>query len=282
MATKTENHTGKNMKLTKAQTKLMTEVNKLVAVDRRLTEDERLFVLENFQEGATHDNGAMGAFFTPWGLARDFSFEVPSGCRAIVDLCAGIGSLAHACEEKAKSIVCVERCAEYVRVGRKVMPDATWIHADVFGDWWKEFEPFDAAISNPPFGRIKADYEGRYRGAEFEYKVIELASRIARHGTFIVPQPSAPFRYSGVTCFSQSVGEKCRKFIDQTGISLDVNCGIDTESYRGKWHGVSPVCEVVLCDFESVEEAAPADVRAVPIAVGATSVDQLDLFSMMV
>ncbi|CAE6843257.1 hypothetical protein [Paraburkholderia aspalathi] len=99
------------MKLTKAQTKLMTEVNKLVALDRRLTEDERLFVLENFQEGATHDNGAMGAFFTPWGLARDFSFEVPSGCRAIVDLCAGIGSLAHACEEKAKSIVCVERAA---------------------------------------------------------------------------------------------------------------------------------------------------------------------------
>jgi predicted RNA methylase len=280
MATKTENHTGKKMKLTKAQTKVMTEVNKLVALDRRLTEDERLFVLENFQEGATHDSGAMGAFFTPWGLARDFSIEVPSGCGSIVDLCAGIGSLAYACEGKAKSTICVERCAEYVRVGRKVMPDATWIHADVFDGWWKAFEPFDAAISNPPFGRIKADvYEGRYKGAEFEYKVIELASRIARWGTFIVPQMSAPFRYSGNRDYQESIADKCRKFMDQTAIALDANCGIDTETYRGDWHGVSPVCEVVVCDFESVAEELPDCPAAQSVAM-VQPVNQLDLFAM--
>ncbi|SAL75103.1 hypothetical protein AWB69_09279 [Caballeronia udeis] len=276
-----EHPTGKHMKLTKAQTKAMAEVNRLVALDRRLTEDERLFVLENFQEGANHDNSAMGAFFTPWGLARDFSIEVPSGCDSIVDLCAGIGSLAYACEGKAKSIVCVERCAEYVRVGRKVVPDATWIHADVFGDWWKEFDRFDAAISNPPFGRVRADgYDGRYKGGEFEYKVIELASRIARWGTFIVPQMSAPFRYSGQRDYQESIAEKCRKFLDQTAISLDANCGIDTETYRGDWHGVSPVCEIVVCDFESVEQVEPADIpTAQPVSM-AQPVSQLDLFAM--
>lgn len=252
------------MKLTKAQTKAMAEVNRLVGLERRLTEEERLFVLENFQEGANQDNGAIGAFFTPGGLARDFSIEAPDGCDTIVDLCAGIGALAYACEHKATQIVCVERCADYVRVGRKVMPDAHWIHADVFSDWWKDFDVFDAAIANPPFGRVRADsFTGRYTGAECEYKVIEFASRIAHYGAFIVPQMSAPFRLSGVQCYREQVTDKCRKFMDQTGIVMQPNCGIDTQQYRDAWHGASPVCEIVTCEFELYRHAETRDANAV-------------------
>lgn len=250
------------MKLTQAQTRDMAEVERLVALDRRLKDDEREYVLDHYQEGATQNNTAIGAFFTPQRLARDLNVEV-GDCRTIVDLCAGIGSLAFACEERAERIVCVESSAEYVRVGRKVMPDATWIHADVFSDWWTQFARFDYAISNPPFGRIKApEFQGRYTGSDFEYKVIELASRVARNGTFIVPQKSAPFRYSGCDCYREAVGDECRKFMDQTGITLGNNCGIDTSQYLTEWHGVSPMCEIVLADFDGVVAPGQQDLFA--------------------
>ncbi|MDN8102631.1 methyltransferase [Burkholderia multivorans] len=268
------------MKMTREQAKKMQEVEQLIALERRLTVAEREFVLEHYQEGANHDNARMGAFFTPIGLAHDFRIEVPGGCETLVDLCAGIGSLAYACEDKAGRIVCVEQCAEYVRVGRKVMPDATWIHADVFGDWIKEFDGFDVAISNPPFGnRVQTSrFHGRYTGSKFEYKVIELASRIADYGRFIVPQPSAPFRFSGSRHYEEIVSAECRRFMDETGILMEPNCGIDTEFYRKAWHGVTPVCEIVLCDFEQFEQVAPAtlQLRAEPMPV---PVSQLDLFA---
>lgn len=275
------------MKLTKAQQKDMQQVERLIALDRPLTTEEREFVLEHYQEGANQDNAAIGAFFTPLKLARDFAIEVPSDCDTIVDLCAGIGSLSYACEGKAKRIVCVERNAEYVRVGKKVMPHATWVHADVFGDWIKEFGQFDAAISNPPFGnRVKStDWAGRYTGRTFEYKVIELASRIADWGTFIVPQNSAPFRFSGVRCYREEMTKDCEKFVRETGIVMDANCGIDTAVVRDEWHGASPLCEVVVCDFESI---APA-VEPAPVVLGGmvsvpapmpANADQLDLFAV--
>lgn len=274
------------MKMTRAQTKLMQEVEKLVALDRRLSDDEREFVLEHYQEGANRNNAAMGAFFTPIGLANDFSIEV-YGCDTIVDLCAGIGALSYACERRASRIVCVEQCAEYVRVGRKVMPDATWIHADVFGDWVKDFDGFDVAISNPPFGsRVNSQaFDGRYTGSTFEYKVIELASRIAEYGAFIVPQSSAPFRYSGTQRYEEIVSKDCRKFMDQTGIAMQANCGIDTAFYRDQWHGVAPICEIVTCEFEQVEQGSPVvTLHAAPVPVPAraavATAAQLDLFAV--
>ncbi|WP_063904857.1 methyltransferase [Burkholderia ubonensis] len=266
------------MKLTRAQTKKMQEVEQLIALERRLTDDERLFVLEHYQEGANCDNAAMGAFFTPGGLARDFAIEVYNGCGTIVDLCAGIGSLAYWCEDKARQLVCVEQCAEYVRVGRKVMPDAQWIHADVFGDWIKDFDGFDCAISNPPFGsRVKgATFDGRYTGSTFEYKVIELASRIADYGVFLIPQPSAPFAYSGTQFYQPRMSADCRKFVEQTGITMEPNCGIDTALCRGEWHGVAPICEIVVCDFEEIEQEPVRRARAESVPVPAA---QLDLFA---
>jgi hypothetical protein len=78
-------------KLTKQQAAQHHEACSLLQKEV-LTEDERLFVLDHWQESANHVNSVAGAFFTPTGLARDLSIEV-SGLR-IIDLCAGIGSLA--------------------------------------------------------------------------------------------------------------------------------------------------------------------------------------------
>src|SRR5690606_13034285 len=139
------------MKLSKQQAKLHQQAVALVRSGRALTLDERALVLENFHEGAEHMNGLAGAFFTPPGLARDFAIEVPE-CRRILDLCAGIGALADACSHKVQEIVCVERNANYVEIGRAAVPGATWICADVFDvDTYRHLGPFDVVISNPPF-----------------------------------------------------------------------------------------------------------------------------------
>lgn len=227
----------------------------LVNSDKALTLDERVFILDNFHEAATNMNGLAGAFFTPEGLARDLSIEVSGD--SIIDLCAGIGRLSFECRHDRKRIVCVEQNPEYAQAGKRVMPEAEWIVGNVFelGDIGR----FTWAISNPPFGNIKTggSNRGAYKGRKFEYRVIELASQIAEYGVFIVPQESAPFRYSGQQCYREEINAECRKFLDQTGITLEMNCGLDTSVYLAEWKGVSPMCEIVICDFD-IPDAKPA------------------------
>lgn len=240
------------MKLTKQQSKLHKQALDMVHSDKALTWDERKFILDNYFEAQGQLNALAGAFFTPFELASDFSIEVPGG--SIVDLCAGIGMLSFACQHRGAEFTCVEFCPEYLTVGRRVMPDALWIEGDVFS---VPLGRYDCAISNPPFGAIKGDqFKGNYTGGQFEYKVIELASSIAKYGVFILPQQSAPFRYSGERSFREDENDKARKFREQTGIVMQPNCGIDTAIYKDQWKSVSPICEIVCCDFEEPEEAA--------------------------
>lgn len=255
------------MKLTKQQSKLHLQAMDLVHSDKVLSWDERKFILDHYAEAQGQLNALAGAFFTPYGLARDTSIEVgyANGGGSIVDLCAGIGMLSFACEGKGADIACIEFCAEYVTVGRRVVPSAHWINADVFSTTGR----FDFAISNPPFGAIKGDqFQGKYTGGQFEYKVIELASTLATYGVFILPQMSAPFRLSGVQCFEHNENDKARKFREQTGIDMQAGCGIDTSMYIEEWKGVSPMCEVVCCEFEQP--------RAEELQAGE---EQLDMFA---
>jgi len=238
-------------KLTKAQSKAHQQACDLLAKDI-LTEDDKFFILEHWQESAKHINTIAGAFFTPIGLARDFSIEVPGG--RIIDLCAGIGALSfmtllRAPSDQPREIVCVELNPEYAAVGRKIVPEARWIEASVF-DLPDDLGHFDCAIGNPPFGATPRDAKApRYSGKDFEYHVIDIASGIADYGVFIVPQMSAPFKYSGHTHFERVESDRYRSFTQQTGVTLDANCGIDTDGYRNDWHGVSVTTEIVTVDF---------------------------------
>jgi hypothetical protein len=249
-------------KLTKPQIKLHNEAIALVDCGRPLKDEEKEFILDNWQESATHINSAAGAFFTPRGLARDFAIEVNGSSaykKRCIDLCAGIGSLSYAVEQNVGSLVCVELNPEYARIGKRILPDAEWIVCSVFD--LPELGRFGWAISNPPFGAIPAHgFKGKYTGSQFEYRVIEAASRLSDFGAFILPQMSAPFQYSGRQCFEKNETDKARKFREQTGIVMEANCGIDTSIHKGEWRGVSPVCEVVVCEFVTpvAAENAPA------------------------
>ena len=91
--------------------------------------------------------------------------------------------------------------------------------------------------------------------------MLELASTLARYGVFIIPQMSAPFRYSGVQQYERREDDRALKFREQTGIQMEPGCGIDTSGYRAEWKGVSPLCEIVCCEFEErTAEVAPCAV----------------------
>ncbi|SER77914.1 Methyltransferase small domain-containing protein [Pseudovibrio axinellae] len=254
----------KMAKLTKAQSKAHFQAEEILKKDV-LSEEDKEFVFANWHEGAEFENGSTGAFFTPEGLAWDFTFDV-SGHK-IIDLCAGIGMLAYATYHrlmhrngKAPEITCIERNPRYVEVGKKLLPEATWICADVFD--WQELNlgKFDRAISNPPFGKVKRF--GRtgpsYKGALFELHVMDIASELANEGTFIIPQNSASFKYSGVQCHSRDKKGAGVEFQNTTGFYMSEGCGIDTSCYRDMWKGVNPLCEIVTIDYAQARQQREA------------------------
>lgn len=267
-------------KLTKTEAALHRQACEFLTKEH-LTREEAEFILEHWQESATAASVLDGAFFTPLPLARDLSIEVHGN--RVIDLCAGIGRLAWECRalwaEPQRELVCVERNPLYVEVGRKVLPQATWIQADIF-DLPEDLGTFDCVIANPPFGATPRTGAGpRYRGSRFEYHVIDVAADLARYGVFIVPAPSAPFRLSGVPHYREERGPEYERFEAETGIRLQANCGIDTSHADGQWHGVSPRVEIVTVDFDERVTPARATSTGPRSVASAAGTQQLGLFA---
>lgn len=256
-------------KLTKAQRKAHAEAEAILTKDR-LSDDEREFVFQNWHEGASFMNGSAGAFFTPFDLASDFSLDAGSG--RIIDLCAGIGILSYFVSQRCPygsepaELTCIEINPRYCEVGRKLLPQARWINADVFD--WKALDlgRFDCAIANPPFGRVRRSANGpRYRGPDFEFHVIDIASELADRGAFIVPQGSASFQYSGRSYFDRRKIGKGVDFEKATGLVMDGGVGIDTALFRDDWKDTSIVCEIVCIDFAERRATETPPIAAKPL-----------------
>ena len=160
-------------------------------------------------------------------MACDFALD--GAGRRVIDLCAGIGVLSYIIHHRSKwgeclaEITCVEINPRYVAVGRKLLPQARWINADVF-DWRTlDLGHYDVAIANPPFGRVRRSNDApRYRGPEFEFHVMDIAREFAERGAFIVPRESASFRYSGRQCFDRRTSGRGVDFERATGVFMDI------------------------------------------------------------
>lgn len=220
----------------------------LVHSDSPLTFEQKEFILQNYQGDGI---GGTGAFFTPEGLAWDFTID--SNCTGrCIELCAGIGRLSF-CQyirHRPEHITCVELNPDYVAVGKRVLPEAEWVCMDALK--YTSDKSYDIVYGNPPFGKISTStiQTGSYSGGEFEYKVITHGASLAWYGVWIVPQGSAGFVYSGAQYYDRRESMKYKKFSEQTGYVFEAGCGIDSSIYRDQWHGTNVVCEVVTVEYQ--------------------------------
>lgn len=248
-------------KLSKASQAQHEKAMNLIHSDKVLSFDDKIFVYENYNESATSNVRQLGSFHTPLSYAWDFELDI-QGYGSLVDLCAGTGILAFCWMHRRKYyypkknavVVCVELNPEYCAIGKRLLPEAIWVNDDALThDVLQYLDPctkFDVAISNPPFGYLKtSDHMGKYRGKDFEYRIIERASQVADYGTFILPQQSSPFSYSGTQNYQKRECKKYENFHNDTGIILDAGCGVDSSVYRDDWKNTSVLCEDVLADF---------------------------------
>jgi type I restriction-modification system DNA methylase subunit len=249
-------------KITKNKLKLHNEALDLVRSDKELTFAEKEFILENYKPYANHNVTATNAFFTPIELAMAATIEMPTPDECsqpvrILDLCAGVGMLSFAYKHysgydtRDVELVCVELEEEYVEVGKRILPEATWINASIMDEELIEsLGQFDCFISNPPFMKL-----GPYKGT---YTTSAIGLKQSRYGVVIVPQCNCPFEYSGKNQYTEVYNRDYKTFSDFTDIRYSASC-IDTESIDDlKWDNVNVTTEVVIVEKLTENHGVPA------------------------
>lgn len=227
-------------------------------------------IYSGIHPGSFDNQTENGAFYTPYGLAQDCAiFTHRSG--HIVDVCAGIGMLSYrvkqmdSYEKNIKSITCIELNPKAVEIGKKLLPEATWICGNVFDlDLWTKLtkklpdKRFDTMISNPPFGK---DMNKRLApflnmSGERDLMVLELCLRYAKSGHFIMPSGSSPFRVSGRPYYEDDPAtvwsKKFQRFMNANKeFKFNLSGGdIDTSIYKEEWKGLNSISvEAVSIDI---------------------------------
>ena len=237
-------------KLTRAELAAHRQAVAMLEEPGALDLDRIAAIFERYHEGAESDQTGASAYFTPCGLASDLQLDTPSG-GSLVDLCAGIGRLAYFASGRWRyepdsfaRIVCVEINPRYCEVGRRLFPEAEWICGDALDPAIiRQIGNVDFAISNPPFGRAtKSEHKApRYKGADFDLAVMDVAAAIAPECWAIVPADRAPWDAQGRTRESRAA----EQFQKATGLGLHRFSSVDCSYYRNEWRGVAPAVEIV-------------------------------------
>ena len=252
------------MKLTRNQRNAHARAEAILASGDAHRMDERRTVIENWHEGARHDNASASAFFTPWDIGYHLALNVPEGGKRL-DLCAGIGALTVAIldhGQRFEEIVLVELNPDYCEIARKLLPDAEVICGSMYDPTLiaeLASRNFRTVVSNPPFGTV-ARPDGasspRYRG-DAHYEAIDIASDLAAHGAFVLPQQACPFAYSGRQNFIEVENDRYERFHKDTGIEIELGVATDT-SVLTPFRSTSITVEIVTADFIEARERREA------------------------
>lgn len=239
------------MKLTKAETRLHDEAVKLLTLDK-LNDEQKEFVFTNWRPGAENNIGKGGIFFTPMGMAWDAAcFHAGSG--RIVDACAGIGVLAYNLTRyhtsQKREIVCIEINREFVEVGRKLVPEATWYHGNAF-DIIPQLDIFDSAICNPPFGKIPS-CSGRsenFKGAA-HFAILELILQRTKQGAIVI-LPDNEHSQENKGNQAPALSQNYRKWTELYPEAFITPGPFDP--HNEGWHGTNMKCQICNLDTPNV------------------------------
>lgn len=255
-------------KITKRQLKLHEQAEELLwGSDKKLTQDQVAFCLEHWDPRALAGKHVAKnqAYFTPMSLALDAGKYIGGDGRPVVDIGAGIGRLAYAVlcanwwDPRQVKVTAVEINPEYVKAGRRLLPEVTWVQGDMYDlHLWQSLPRFDEAVSNPPFGQVLTDSDTGwigYRGPA-GLTAAAIGLKVARLGiTLILPQTQTPYRYSGrrpgENVYTSNHMRYLETFMTQRPDLEWHHSSIDTEqeAYKSGWRGASPVVELVsLCN----------------------------------
>lgn len=138
------------------------------------------FIFTYWMPGAEHSIGKGGIFFTPPEYALSVAW-VSSATGRVLEPTAGIGVIAHkliqfrGLQPGCVDITCIEQQPKFVEIGKRLIPEATWLCGDT-ADILPKLPMFDSCIGNPPFGRVPT-----LKG-EAHYLICSLMCRHTKHG----------------------------------------------------------------------------------------------------
>ncbi len=244
-------------KLSREQWKKHERACELVELDRQLTWNEREFILDHWNPMATNNVGAAGAFFTPAEWAEAMMLPLAPRGR-LIDLCAGIGRLAYTAfrwgGEEITEIVCVEINPDFVRVGKRVLPEARWIEGNAYDqELVRSLGTFDKALSNPPFGKVPTvNGSGKWlsthaQGADV--MAVEIGAMLAGAGVYIIPADKTDYHAEKKEHQrdTRSIGRFLRRHYPEFNINpwAGDDCIMDDDGKPIVWVGAAPKVEVV-------------------------------------
>ena len=259
-------------KLTRTQLSKHKEACDLLDLARDLTYDEVIFVLSHWLPDS-HSKTSGAAFFTPLYIAHWVAQE--SGDEGhILDLCAGIGHLTYFQMRRLMytrphhepQLTAVEINPEFIKAGKKLVPQAHWIEGDIFDrSFWRSIDLSPQPwmyISNPPFGTAQSDWL-EYKGNS-ALMAVEVGLRVTGDGTGVVvlPQAVLPFEYSGKRGYRRRQPVKSGKDFVNTWPDYQIGCSsLDTtypdEGFPHKFMDTSIVVEIASFEWPNWEKPKP-------------------------
>ena len=209
------------MRVSKKQTRQHDRLMAMLSSSDRLSVDQIESFYDDFVPSSMANTTKLNAFFTPQSVAQEISVFCDCDGSTVLDLAAGIGSLSYgilSSGRKPKRVVAIEINPEFVKIGKRLLPEVEWICGDIFdATAMKRLGRFDWVISNPPFNvPMPPDVKKDAGPVTSDLAAVVVALTVANDGMFILPQKSTPWKFSGRQTYECSNPPTAvRRFMDR-------------------------------------------------------------------